>query len=306
MAAGTGGGGPRDWRRILHEKVVVEQRCLATGARRALYLTAMLLAVAGLSVFSATLVGVVDHDGLAGVDGPARHWFLTVRSDALTAVMMAIAVVFGPVVMPLIVLVFTVAWGVRARHAWRPLLLAGAMMVGVGLAQVIARSVQRRRPPVDQMMLGADHTFSFPSGHVLGAADFLLVTTFLLVSRGRWRRAAAPGFAAASLGVLLVAVSRVYLGYHWITDAVASVSLSLVVLAAVIALDTWRTARSPGRRAGPVGGGPAQGVRCILWIAACARGLTTSWSMFTWCGRESVHAMHSATSSAESGPGTPA
>jgi undecaprenyl-diphosphatase len=46
--------------------------------------------------------------------------------------------------------------------------------------------------------------------------------------------------------VVLAALSRLYLGYHWVSDAVASVSLSLVVLGAVIAVDTWRTARVPG------------------------------------------------------------
>jgi undecaprenyl-diphosphatase len=39
-----------------------------------------------------------------------------------------------------------------------------------------------------------------------------------------------------------------YLGYHWLSDALASVSLSLVILGGVIALDTWRTARIPGER----------------------------------------------------------
>jgi undecaprenyl-diphosphatase len=32
------------------------------------------------------------------------------------------------------------------------------------------------------------------------------------------------------------------------SDAVASVSISLVVLGAVIAVDTWRTARVPGEQ----------------------------------------------------------
>src|SRR3712207_7875226 len=55
----------------------------------------------------------------------------------------------------------TVAWGALAKHAWRPLLLAAAMITGVGLAQVIGRSVERTRPPVELMLFGADHTFSF-------------------------------------------------------------------------------------------------------------------------------------------------
>jgi undecaprenyl-diphosphatase len=124
-------------------------------------------------------------------------------------------------------------------------LLAAAMLTGVGLAQLIGHSVGRDRPPVDLMLFGADHTFSFPSGHVLGASDFLLVTTFLVFSR-RKSKTAIVAFAVAIIGVFLAAVSRLYLGYHWGSDAVASVALSLVVVGAVIAVDTWRTARVRG------------------------------------------------------------
>jgi membrane-associated phospholipid phosphatase len=160
--------------------------------------------------------------------------------------MIVLAVVFGPVALPIIVLVVTVAWGLLAKHAWRPILLAAAMLCGVGLAQVIGRSVDRQRPPVDLMLFGADHTFSFPSGHVLGACDFLLITTFLIFSRRSNPKAAVLGFVLAGVGVFFAAVSRLYLGYHWVTDAMASVSISLVILGAVMAVDTWRTARIPG------------------------------------------------------------
>ena len=98
------------------------------------------------------------------------------------------------------------------------------------------------------MLFGEDFTFSFPSGHVLGASDFLLVTAFLVFSRRRNTGSAVVAFGVAGVGIFLSAVSRLYLGYHWVTDTMASVSISLVVLGAVIALDTWRTVRTPGER----------------------------------------------------------
>ena len=162
--------------------------------------------------------------------------------------MIFLAIIFGPVALPIIILVITVAWGFRAKHAWRPILLAGAMLTGVILAQIIGRTVGRERPPVDLMLFGEDFTFSFPSGHVLGASDFLLVTAFLVFSRRRNSASAVVAFVVAGIGIFLSAVSRLYLGYHWVTDTMASVSISLVVLGAVIALDTWRTARTPGER----------------------------------------------------------
>ncbi|MDQ1060206.1 membrane-associated phospholipid phosphatase [Arthrobacter globiformis] len=246
MAEETAGKQGR-WR-VFHDKFVVEERYMEPGARKGLYVTALVLALVGAAIFLATLAGVLQHDGLASADGAAQKWLLTTRSDALTVVMVVLAVIFGPVGLPIIVLVVTVAWGVLAKHAWRPILLAAAMLTGVGLAQLIGRSVERQRPPVDLMLFGADHTFSFPSGHVLGASDFLLVTTFLVFSRHRNPKAAVVSFVVAVIGVFLASISRLYLGYHWVSDAVASVSLSLVVLGAVIAVDTWRTARVPGEQ----------------------------------------------------------
>jgi membrane-associated phospholipid phosphatase len=108
--------------------------------------------------------------------------------------------------------------------------------------------VGRQRPPVDLMLFGADTTFSFPSGHVLGACDFLLITAFLVFSRRKNPTAAVLGFVLAGVGIFFAAMSRLYLGYHWTTDALASLSLSFLILGAVILLDTWRTARIQGEQ----------------------------------------------------------
>jgi undecaprenyl-diphosphatase len=244
---GASGKGPQWWRRF-HDKFVVEERYVEPEARKALYRWAVLLAAVGAVLFVATLVGVLQRDGLAAADESARNWLLAIRSELLTVVMIFLAVVFGPIALPIIVLVVILVWGFAARHAWRPMLLAGAMITGVVISQIILQIVKRSRPPVELMLFGPDHTFSFPSGHVLGACDFLLVGTFLIFSRRENTRAAVLGFMGAGVGIVLAALSRLYLGYHWLSDALASLSLALVILGAIIALDTWRTARIPGER----------------------------------------------------------
>lgn len=225
---------------------MVEERYLDPADRRGLYRASIILAVVGVALFIATLISVVQADGLSAADVPVHDWLLTTRSGAVTAIMIFLAVFFGPIALPIIVLVVILVWGFAAKHAWRPILLASAMLTGVIISQIILHIVQRSRPPVDQMLFGADQTFSFPSGHVLGACDFLLVGTYLIFSRRRNRRAAVFGFIGAGIGIILAVVSRLYLGYHWTTDALASFSLSLLILGGVIALDTWRTARIPG------------------------------------------------------------
>jgi len=232
--------------RTFHEKFVVEERYVDPDDRRRLYRTSVILAVVGLALFIATLVSVVQADGFAVADHPVHDWLMTTRSGALTAIMIFLAVFFGPIALPIIVLVVILVWGFAAKHAWRPILLASAMLTGVIISQIILHIVQRSRPPVDQMLFGADQTFSFPSGHVLGACDFLLVGAYLIFSRRRNPRAAVFGFIGAGIGIVLAIASRLYLGYHWPTDTFASFSLSLLILGGVIALDTWRTARIAG------------------------------------------------------------
>jgi membrane-associated phospholipid phosphatase len=81
---------------------------------------------------------------------------------------------------------------------------------------------------------------------VLGASDFLILTAFLIVSRNPRLWGVALGLGLAWAGVLAEMFSRTYLGYHWLTDTLASLSISMVIVGTVIAIDTKRTARIRG------------------------------------------------------------
>jgi undecaprenyl-diphosphatase len=162
--------------------------------------------------------------------------------------MIALAIIFGPVALPIIVLVVLVIWVIAARHLWRPLLLAGGMLTGVILAQIIAPLVQHPRPPIGLMLFGPDHTYSFPSGHVLGTSDFFLILAFLLASRIERTWFTVIAVLIAIVGILAQVISRLYLGYHWISDTAASIALAMVIVGAVIAIDTMRTVRIPGEK----------------------------------------------------------
>jgi undecaprenyl-diphosphatase len=73
----------------------------------------------------------------------------------------------------------------------------------------------------------------------------MLVATYLVVSRRASIMVAVVGYLFGGICIAAAMVSRMYLGYHWTTDALASFSLSLIVLSGVIALDVWRTVRVP-------------------------------------------------------------
>lgn len=229
--------------RRVHERFLVEERFETAAARRRLYVTSSALALVGLAVFFLVLANVLRGDGLALLDAPVERWANAGRSDFWTGVMVGLSLVFGPLIFPWIALATIVIWGFTARHLWRPLLLAGGTLVGVAGVRGIAELVGRSRPPLVRMMLEPDHSESFPSGHVVGASVFILLIAYLVFSRRKRPRSAVVAFLVAAVLVAATALSRIYLGYHWATDAIASVGLALVVLGAVIAIDTRRTVR---------------------------------------------------------------
>lgn len=230
--------------RSFHAKYLAEVRSVPASARRNLYIIAGVLVAVGLIGFLVILDSVQERDGLSLIDKPVQGWLEGMRSPNLTVVMAVVAIVFGPIAMPVIILVTTVWWGLAAKHAWRPLLLAGGMLLGLVIVQILTRVVGRERPPVTAMLLEVDHTPSFPSGHVMGVTDFLLITTFLVFSRWRNPLWTVVAFIVTVVLVTATVACRVYLGYHWPTDVLASIALSLVVLGIVIAVDTWRTVRA--------------------------------------------------------------
>lgn len=236
-------GGTATPQRTLREKFIVEVREIEPAQQRGLYLVAAVLIILGTGLFVGILIQVVTKGSLTALDPSIENGLHAWRSPALTVVMIVLATISGPIALPIIVLALVATWAIVAKHAWRPLLLAGGMLTGVILAYLFEQLVGRIRPPVSFMLLGTDKTFSFPSGHVLGACNFVLIGAYLVFSRRRSTGAAIFGFIAAFVVIAAVATCRVYLGYHWPTDVLASFCLSLVVLGSVIAIDTRRTTR---------------------------------------------------------------
>ncbi len=231
-----------DW----HQRFVVEERVVSASWRRRIYASPRVLVAVGALGFLILLIAVTTRTGFERLDEPVELWFNAQRSADATGFMIGLAIIFGPIALPIVVVITLVVWIITARHLWRPILLFGGMVTGVIVAQTLAPIVQHPRPPIGLMLFGPDRSFSFPSGHVLGTSDFLLILAYLLASRigRRWFTVAA--IAVAIVGIALQVVSRLYLGYHWISDTTASICISLVIVGVLIAVDTRRTVLIPG------------------------------------------------------------
>nr|WP_246279666.1 phosphatase PAP2 family protein [Psychromicrobium silvestre] len=118
------------------------------------------------------------------------------------------------------------------------------MAVSAAVSNIIKHLVGRHRPPIADMATGANHSYSFPSGHTLGISVFIFTLAYLVLSRRFSAGRLLVWLLGAVVGIILVGLSRIYLGYHWLTDVSASVLLAAAFLGIVILVDVFRPKRA--------------------------------------------------------------
>jgi|GEM_PF-815583 len=215
-------------------------RIRAGDAAVALWPAVVLIALGALG-FGAVLDWVLEQEDLFTLDQPLVEWLAEQRTPALTQVMTTVSLIFGPVVLPVLVAVIALVWWRVARSWWHPLLMVGAMLLSTLLTVVLKAVVGRARPGEDLMAVpGLETSGSFPSGHTIGAATLVLVVGYLL-----WHEDAEASWQlvvwvlASALIILAVAFSRMYLGYHFLTDVVAGGCVAVAVLGVVVGIERW-------------------------------------------------------------------
>lgn len=210
-------------------------------------LPGIVLIAVGLLGFAVMLDSVVEQDDFTIFDEPVLDFLVANRTQALTAILLTITFVSGPVVLPIVVGTACLIWGLRTRDWWRPLLLIGAMITSVLLSLAVKSDVARPRPPLeDQVIPGAETTMSFPSGHTISTATLCLVGGYLVWSRHRSRRVLVAWLTTTALATGAVGLSRLYLGYHFVTDVLAAVALAVAVLGVVVVVDRIHLLRRRG------------------------------------------------------------
>lgn len=120
--------------------------------------------------------------------------------------------------------------------------LAPGLVLGLFLAEWLVRLakevVGRARPPVADAVIAVTSP-AMPSGHAANAAFVAVVCAAVIASRWpRWRLLVPAGGVWAGG----IALTRVYLGVHWVSDVVAGLAMG-ALLAAPLAWLVLRTGR---------------------------------------------------------------
>jgi undecaprenyl-diphosphatase len=148
------------------------------------------------------------------LDDTWLRWMVDIRIGPLTSLAKVMSVIGGPkVTMPLRALI--VIWLMGRRQWLRLSSFVAAVVTSELCIGPIKAVVDRPRPPGGLVLTSGT---SFPSGHAIAGAvtamGLVIVATHPGMRRIHW-------FVAATVFAAAMAVSRTYLGVHWLSDVVA-------------------------------------------------------------------------------------
>lgn len=123
------------------------------------------------------------------------------------------------------------------RRFWAALYFTAATVLSAGLVQLLKSLFGRARP--EEILVHADFG-SFPSGHVANATTMAVVLAIILRRSWIW--------VAGIVYVILMLLSRTYLGAHWLSDTFGGLLLGVGVAVIVWAPMANRLFRENERR----------------------------------------------------------
>jgi membrane protein DedA with SNARE-associated domain/membrane-associated phospholipid phosphatase len=197
-------------------------------------------------VFGLVTRHVILHPS-ASIDQSTYRFFVEHRTDGLTT-SMKIVTAFGSVwILGVVAVGAGLAWLMRGRTVRPLVLLVGAWIGSSILTDIVKALVERPRPPAATRLVEVARS-SFPSGHVSeSTAVYAMLAVLVCGVVASWRSRVAV-WTATVVVLMLIGVSRLYLGVHWLTDVIGGYALGatwvVALLMPVYAMDRARAQRS--------------------------------------------------------------
>jgi membrane protein DedA with SNARE-associated domain/membrane-associated phospholipid phosphatase len=223
----------------LHARIVISLFDPASAGSKT-FLIASVLLIGSIWLFFGILEDVVSKDPLIQLDQSVYALLQGLRNEWGDSLMVTVSGLGGAAgTVPVIAVVSL--WFIYKRY-WRTL---GYWLAAVGFAQILVWILKytlgyARPHDIDTGL----ELLPLPSGHL---ALSIVVYGFMvfLMARGKpvWIKTAITLLVATA--VILLVFSRLYLGIHWLSDVLASLSLGLAWVALLSIAYTHRVYREP-------------------------------------------------------------
>ncbi|MFD2371973.1 phosphatase PAP2 family protein [Brevibacillus sp. GCM10020057] len=177
------------------------------------------------AIMSVVWTGLLVTDNVKGLDAAGFAAAKALRTEELTAFFQVLTQLGNAVVLaPLGVVVIASLYAMRMRAEALCLLLT---LGGGELLNELLKAVFARARPSDFHLIALPDSFSFPSGHAMIAPAFYCMLALIAARWLEGRRWAVLVQPLTFAVVILLGLSRVYLGVHFMSDVLTGFCLSM-------------------------------------------------------------------------------
>lgn len=149
-------------------------------------------------------------------------------SEPITNLVLKITFLGSSIGIAIITFVFSLILVLFRKYLLGIYLLMSVAVGYVGLNTVLKHIFQRERPSI--LRLVEEHGFSFPSGHSMGSMVLFGSLLFIVFKLSKSASVRVIGVIAALTIILIIGLTRVYLGVHYPTDIVGGYTAGIVWL----------------------------------------------------------------------------
>jgi membrane-associated phospholipid phosphatase len=185
--------------------------------------------IASLFVFLKLAYKIIDNETVF-FDSSIINFMYSLRSPEMTALMKGITFLGGEIFLGTATAITILI--LFKKHKNDALNFIFILLFGIGLNLFLKDLFQRPRP--DFMPLIHEATYSFPSGHAMNSFVFYMTLSYFIFHETRRKMLSILFASVSAIIVLLIGISRIYLGVHYPSDVIAGYAAGILWFCLVI------------------------------------------------------------------------